>query len=366
LRIPINGPRRKTTTDDSRRQEASKMKGMVLTKICDLRRERTPLELRDLPKPKAGEGEVLLKVLACGVCHTEIDEIEGRTPPPRLPVILGHQVIGRVEKAGRGAGRFRVGERVGVAWIYSACGKCRFCRSGRENLCADFRGTGRDADGGYAEYMVVPENFAYGIPDVFSDVEAAPLLCAGAIGYRSLKLAGLEDGQSLGLTGFGASGHLVLLMVKHKCPKSKVYVFARSEKEREFARGLGTVWAGDTGEAAPEKLDAIIDTTPAWKPVVEALKNLASGGRLVINAIRKEETDKDYLLKLDYPAHLWMEKEIKSVANVTRADVAEFLELAAEIPIKPEVEAYALEEANRALLEIKERRIRGAKVLRIR
>jgi propanol-preferring alcohol dehydrogenase len=341
------------------------MKAMVMTKICDLGRERTPLELRDLPKPEAGKGEILLRILACGVCHTELDEIEGRTPPPRLPVILGHQVVGRVEEVGRGAHKFKAGERVGVAWIYSACGKCKFCRSGRENLCPDFHGTGRDADGGYAEYMTVREDFAYAIPGVFSDLEAAPLLCAGAIGYRSLKLAELKDGQSLGLTGFGASGHLVLLMVKHRYPNTRVYVLARAEKERAFATELGAVWAGETEDSSPEKLDAIIDTTPVWKPVVEALKNLASGGRLVINAIRKEEADKDYLLKLDYPAHLWMEKEIKSVANVTRADVAEFLELAAEIPIKPEVEAYALEEANKALLEIKNRRIRGAKVLRI-
>ncbi len=341
------------------------MKAMVMTKICDIRQERTPLDLRDAPKPAAGEGEVLLKVLACGVCHTELDEIEGRTPPPRLPVIPGHQVVGRIEEINRGTARFKVGDRVGVAWIFSACGKCRFCRNGQENLCPDFRGTGRDADGGYAEYMTVREDFAYAIPEVFSDVEAAPLLCAGAIGYRSLKLAGLKDGQNLGLSGFGASGHLVLLMARHKYPRSKVHVFARAEKEREFARELGAVWAEETEAPSPEKLDVVIDTTPVWKPVVEALKNLASGGRLVINAIRKEDADKDCLLKLDYPAHLWMEKEIKSVANVTRTDVAEFLDLAAKIPIKPEVQAFPLEEANRALLEIKNRIIRGAKVLRI-
>ncbi|MDH7513096.1 MAG: zinc-dependent alcohol dehydrogenase family protein [Clostridiales bacterium] len=341
------------------------MKAMVMTKICDLRQERTPLEFIDVPKPTPREGEVLLKVLACGVCHTELDEVEGRMPPPRLPIILGHQVVGRVEEIDRGTARIKVGDRVGVAWIFSACGRCTFCLSGQENLCPDFRGTGRDADGGYAEYMTVREDFAYAIPGVFTDVEAAPLLCAGAIGCRSLKLAGLKDGQNLGLTGFGASGHLVLLMVRHRYPNTKVYVFARAEKERVFARELGAVWAGGTEDLSPEKLEAIIDTTPVWKPVVEALKNLASGGRLVINAIRKEEGDKDCLLELDYPAHLWMEKEIRSVANVTRADVAEFLELAAEIPLKPEVEVYPLEEANKALLEIKERKIRGAKVLRI-
>ncbi len=341
------------------------MKAMVMTKVCDLKENNTPLELRDVPKPRPGKREILLRVQSCGVCHTELDEIEGRTPPPLLPVILGHQVVGRVEERGRDAARLKLGDRVGVAWIYSACGKCKFCRGGEENLCADFRATGRDANGGYAEYMTVQEDFAYPIPELFSDAQAAPLLCAGAIGFRSLNLTGIRDGQNLGLTGFGASGHLVLMMVRHKFPQTKVYVFARAEKEREFARELGAVWTGETGEASPEKLDAIIDTTPVWKPIVEALGNLASGGRLVINAIRKEDANKDVLLKLDYPAHLWMEKEIKSVANVTRADVEGFLKLAAEIPIRPEVEEYALEDANRALLEIKERKIRGAKVLRV-
>jgi propanol-preferring alcohol dehydrogenase len=213
--------------------------------------------------------------------------------------------------------------------------------------------------------MTVGQDFAYPIPDVFSDVQAAPLLCAGAIGYRSLALTGLRDGQRLGLTGFGASAHLVLLMARRRFPRSRVFVFARAGKEREFARELGAAWAGDPDEASPEKLDAVIDTTPVWRPLVQALRNLDAGGRLVVNAIRKERTDQDYLKELDYPTHLWLEKEIKSVANVTRADVTEFLRLAAEIPIRPEVEVYPLEEANRALLEIKERKIRGAKVLRI-
>jgi propanol-preferring alcohol dehydrogenase len=341
------------------------MKAMVMTKIANLTENRSPLELRDMPKPRPAENELLLRVLTCGVCHTELDEIEGRTPPPRLPVILGHQVVGRVEQAGGKVARFRAGDRVGVAWIFSACGRCKFCRSGRENLCGDFRATGRDADGGYAEYMTVRGDFTYPIPKIFSDTEAAPLLCAGAIGFRSLCLTGLQDGQNLGLTGFGASGHLVLLMAKHKFPTTKVYVFARSAAERAFARELGAEWAGDSDERPPAKLDCVIDTTPVWKPVAEALENLDSGGRLVINAIRKEDTDKDHLLKLDYPTHLWMEKEIKSVANVARADVAEFLRLAAEIPIRPEIEEYPLEKVNQALVEIKERKIRGAKVLRI-
>ena len=341
------------------------MKAMLLNNICRLEENKNPLIMADLPDPVPGDKEILVKVSACGVCHTELDEIEGRTPPPRFPVVLGHEVVGSVEQTGRKANKFKVGDRVGIGWIYSACGECKFCLQQNENLCENFKATGRDANGGYAEYTVVPEDFAYKIPDLFSDSEAAPLLCAGAIGYRSLRLTNIENGQNLGLTGFGASAHLVLKMTMHRYPGCKVFVFARSEKERDFAKELGAVWAGDTEETSPEKLDCIIDTTPVWKPIVEALKNLKGGGRLVINAIRKEDVDKEYLLKLDYPAHIWLEKEIKSVANVARRDISEFLELAAEIPIKPEVQEFTLEEANRALIELREQKIRGAKVLRI-
>jgi propanol-preferring alcohol dehydrogenase len=336
---------------------------MILPEIQPIKENNRPLTLAEIPNPTPAAGEVLIEVATCGVCHTELDEIEGRTPPSHLPMILGHQAVGRVVERGDGATRWKIGDRVGVAWIFSACGQCKFCRSDKENLCPEFRATGRDADGGYAQYMTVPENFALPIPEIFSDSEAAPLLCAGAIGYRSLRLANLSEGGNLGLTGFGASGHLVLKMVKHKFPNIPVYVFARNLKEREFALHLGAAWAGDTADTPPVKLDAIIDTTPVWKPVVEALKHLEPGGRLVINAIRKENADKDYLLKLDYPAHLWQEKEIKSVANVTRKDVNEFLQSAAEIPIKPEVQEYDLTDANRALVELKRGEIRGAKVL---
>jgi propanol-preferring alcohol dehydrogenase len=341
------------------------MKAMVLNEILNLRNNKEPLKLSDLPKPVPGEKEILVKVSACGVCHTELDEIEGRTSPPHLPIVLGHQVVGKIEQRGSKAELFSIGDRVGIAWIFSACGTCKHCLAGDENLCNDFKATGRDANGGYAQYMTVREDFAYRIPTIFSDVEAAPLLCAGAIGYRSLKLTGLKNGQRLGLTGFGASAHLVLKMARHRYPNSRVSVFARSEEERAFARELGAAWAGDTEDQPPEKLDCIIDTTPVWKPIVEALKNLEPGGSLVINAIRKEDVDKECLLQLDYPTHLWMEKEIKSVANVARSDVKEFLQLAAEIPIKPEVQEFALEDANQALLELKARKIRGAKVLRI-
>jgi propanol-preferring alcohol dehydrogenase len=340
------------------------MKAMLLRQLCDLKDNQAPLEWVDLPVPEPGDREILLKVSACGVCHTELDEIEGRTPPPHLPIIPGHQAVGRVDAVGSKVKHVKKGDRAGVAWIFSACGACKFCLSGHENLCPVFEATGRDANGGYAQYMTVNEDFAYRIPEAFSDLQAAPLLCAGAIGYRSLRLTRLEDGQRLGLTGFGASGHLVLKMAKHRYPNTEVFVFARSAEERAFALELGAVWAGETVERAPRKLDSIIDTTPAWQPIVEALANLEPGGRLVINAIRKEG-DKQSLLQLDYPQHLWQEKEIKSVANITRADVQEFLSLAAEINLNPEIQVFALEQANEALIELKTGRIRGAKVLKI-
>lgn len=338
------------------------MKAMVLKKICNLKDNQFPLELMELPVPVPDEHEILLKVSTCGVCHTELDEIEGRTPPESLPMVLGHQVVGQVEAIGSKVSVVKTGDRVGVAWIFSACGVCKFCLEGMENLCQAFKATGRDAFGGYAQFMTVSENFVYPLPHAISDVHAAPLLCAGAIGYRSLRLTGLQDGQRLGLTGFGASGHLVLKMVRHRFPNSAVFVFARSAEEQAFAKELGAVWVGHTNERAPFKLDCIIDTTPAWEPVVEALANLESGGRLVINAIRKEG-DRESLLALDYPEHLWLEKEIKSVANITRLDVIEFLSLAAEMNLQPEVQLFPLEQANEALIELKTGKIRGAKVL---
>jgi propanol-preferring alcohol dehydrogenase len=339
------------------------MKCWVIDRKIDLATESAPLKLVDLPVPEPRPGELLLKVKACGVCHTEIDEIEGRTPPPEYPVIPGHQVIGIVEQHAGTRRDIQIGDRVGVAWIYNACGKCAYCKTGQENLCPDFLATGRDVHGGYADYMVAHENFVYKIPALFSDAEAAPLFCAGAIGFRSLSLCNLRNGMSLGLTGFGASAHLVLKLVQYQYPQTTIYVFARSRDERNFALQQGCAWAGDTKDRPQVKLDCIIDTTPVWTTVVEALDCLKPGGRLVINAIRKEDGDKDYLLNLDYSNHLWMEKEIKSVANVTRRDVEEFIHLAAEMPFKPEVEEYAFETANQAIMDIKNRNIRGAKVL---
>ena len=341
------------------------MRAMVLQRLCRLDQHRQPLTLAEMPVPTPGDGEILIRVDVCGVCHTELDVIEGRTPLPRLPLVPGHQVVGRVEAAGPQARSFGPGDRVGVAWIHSACGACRFCRSGRENLCPDFQATGRDSNGGYAQYLTVSEDFAHRIPAGITDAEAAPLLCAGAVGYRSVRLAGLTDGDSLGLAGFGASAHLVLKMVRHRYPRSRIFVFARSRTQRDFALALGASWVGDVDTVPPIRLDCIIDTTPAWRPLLAALANLQPGGRLVVNAIGKEDHDKDALLGLDYARHLWLEKEIKSVANVSRADVGEFLALAAAAGIRPEVQEFSLEDANIALCELRERKIRGAKVLRI-
>lgn len=346
------------------------MKAMLLRGLAPLSQNPSPLTYADLPEPTPAAGEVLIRVTVCGVCHTELDEIEGRTPPPRLPVVLGHQVVGTLESIGlpmvqEQAPGLQKGQRVGVAWIASACGECEYCQSGQENLCAQFKATGRDVDGGYAEYMTVRADFVHPIPAAFPDAEAAPLLCAGAIGYRSLRLSNLRDGGRLGLMGFGGSNHLVLKMTRSQFPNAKIFVFSRNPEEREFALSLGAAWAGEINGVPPEVLDAVIDTTPVWGPDLEALKRLKPGGRLVINAIRKQETDKQVLTTLDYPSQLWMEKEIKSVANVTRADVREFLELAAEANLKPEFQEYDLRDANRALLEMKQGRIRGAKVLRV-
>lgn len=333
------------------------MKAMLLERTIDVADGVEPLRLADVPVPTPGPSEVLIRVAACGVCHTELDEIEGRTPPPRYPVIPGHQIVGRVVERGASASRHEIGARVGVGWIHSSSGD-EF-----ENLSDQFVATGRDANGGYAEYMTVPEAYAYPLSDVWSDAEAAPLLCAGAVGYRALRLTGLKDGERLGLMGFGGSAHLVLQLARKRFPNSKVYVFARDASAREFALELGACWAGGVEDRSSEPLHSIIDTTPAWKPIVESLANLLPGGRLVINAIRKEDGDRDNLLRLSYRDHLWMEREIKTVANVTRFDLEEFLRLAAEIPIRPQVETYPLDQANRALRELKTGPVRGAKVL---
>lgn len=341
------------------------MKAMILKGITNLDGNDKPLYFTEFKLQEPSDNQILIKVSTCGVCHTELDEIEGRTKPKFFPIVLGHQIVGTVEKKGAGVKKFNIGDRVGVAWIYSACGKCEFCKGGEENLCSEFRATGRDAHGGYAEHTLVSEDFAFKIPDGIEDFYASPLMCAGAIGYRSLRLTSLRNGDEIGLMGFGASGHIVIKLIKNLYDKSDIFVFARSKEERDFALKLGADWAGDIEEFSPKKLSAIIDTTPVWKPVVESLKNLKKGGRLVINAIRKEEIDKEYLLSIDYGKHLWLEKEVKSVANITRKDVTEFLNMAVEFNIKPDVTEYNLEDANQALIDIKFGKNVGAKVLRI-
>ncbi len=340
------------------------MKAMILRKIGPV--EEKSLELLDLPIPQPGPGQIRVKISACGVCHTELDEIEGRLQP-RLPIIPGHQIVGTVEALGHVANKFKLGDKVGIAWINYACGRCDFCQQGNENLCSEFQGTGCDVNGGYAEYTVVHEDFAYPIPEKLSDCQAAPLLCAGAIGYRALRLTNLRDGQTLGLFGFGASAHIVTQIVKYKYPNSKIFVFTRSgqQEHQSLAKELGADWVGATGDNPPAKLNCAIDTTPAWKPIVEAMRVLEKGGRLVINAIRKEKKDLDSILNLDYPTHLWLEKELKTVANITRLDAEEFLPLAAEIPIMPKVQEFKLEQANEVLTILKKGKIQGAGVLRI-
>ena len=329
---------------------------MVLRETAPI--EKEPLQMEDVPDPVPWAGEILVKVSVCGVCHTELDEIEGRLQPI-FPVILGHQIVGRIASLGPGAKKFRLGDRVGVAWIHSACGKCHFCKGGNENLCLDFKGTGCDAHGGYAQYMVVRENYAYLIPKRFSDSQTAPLLCAGAVGYRDLVLSGIKKGQALGLFGFGASAHIVIQMAKYL--GYKVFVFNRGEEHQNLARRLGASWVGGPQDQPPKKLHCAIDFTPVGETLPRALQLLEKGGRLVVAVIRKRNT----IPPLDYSRHLWDEKEIKSVANITRKDAEDFLSLADKIPIIPEVQEFELAEANKALLFLKQGKIQGSGVLRI-
>jgi len=332
------------------------MKAQILKEISSV--ENRPLELIDLPIPRPRSKEILVRISACGVCHTELDEIEGRVHP-KLPIILGHEIVGKVKSLGSGVTKFKIGDRVGISWIHSACGKCHFCKEGNENLCPEFEGTGCQVNGGYAEYTVVSEDFAYLIPDRFTDSQAAPLLCAGAIGFRDLRLSGIKPGQSLGLFGFGASAHIVIQLAKYwGC---EPFVFTRSEEHRNLAKKLGAAWTGKTEDSPPQRLKCAIDFTPVGETVPNALRVLEKGGRLVIAVIRKRSP----IPPLDYARLLWDEKEIKSVANVTRKDTQDFLPLAAEIPIIPEVREFELEEANEALILLKQGKIQGAAVLRI-
>ena len=318
--------------------------------------ETNPLEFADVPAPQPAKGEVLVRVGACGVCRTDLHVIEGELPPRKSPVIPGHQVVGVVEKLGEGAERFRTGARVGVAWLHHTDGVCEYCRSGAENLCDNPAFTGYTVDGGYAEYVVAPEDFVYPIPQAFPDEQAAPLLCAGIIGFRSLRLSGIKPGGRLGFYGFGAAAHVAIQVARHW--GVEVYASTRDVRHQRLALELGAAWAGGALDEPPVKLDAAIIFAPAGEIVPAALKALRKGGTLVLGGIHMSP-----IPSLDYDL-LYQERMIRSVANNTRQDGEDFLRTAAEIPIRTHVQVFPLREANRALNALKNDAIPGAAVLR--
>jgi propanol-preferring alcohol dehydrogenase len=332
------------------------MKAMVLAGFGPI--EGSPLHFSDVSKPKPDPGEILIRVKCCGVCHTDLHTVEGELADARLPITPGHQVVGSVERRGKDSSRFRPGERVGAAWLHSACGQCQFCLGGKENLCENARFTGYHVDGGYAEYLRIPENFVYPIPEIFSDEEAAPLLCAGIIGYRALRLSEIRPGGRLGLYGFGASAHVAIQVARHwGC---RVYVFTRSEAHRTLAVRLGADWVGTAGERPPTKIDGAIIFAPAGGLVPAALGVLERGGTVALAGIYMTP-----IPELDYGKSLYNERTVRSVANATRRDGQELLEIAARIPIRTTIQAFPLEEANRALQLLKSGQINGAAVLSV-
>jgi propanol-preferring alcohol dehydrogenase len=332
------------------------MKAMVLSSPAPV--ETEPLEYSEVPVPEPGTREILVRVQVCGICHTDLHTIEGELPLVKKPIIPGHQVIGTVENVGAGAGRFRKGDRVGMAWLHSTCGECAYCRTGRENLCRNAQFTGYHVDGGYAQYTKIHEDFAYRIPDTFEAKEAAPLLCAGIIGFRALRLSEIKPGQRLALYGFGASAHIAIqVAVYWQC---EVYVFTRSEEHRRLAMELGATWAGEPADTPPAKQDSAIVFAPAGGICLHALENLDRGGTCALAGIYVTP-----IPELDYEKHLYFERTLRSVTASTRQDGEELLAIAAVIPIKPETTEFPLIEANRALKLMKESKINGAGVLRI-
>ncbi len=319
--------------------------------------EESPLAMRHVATPMPASGEVRVKVRACGICHTDLHTVEGDLPLHKRPVVPGHQIVGVIDALGSGVIGYKEGDRVGIAWLHSTDGKCEYCGHGLENLCVNGRFTGYDVDGGYAESAVAPAEFCYPIPNVFSDEKAAPLLCAGIVGYRSYRLAGIRPGENLGLYGFGASAHLVIQLARHQ--KCSVFVFTRSEGHRAHALELGAVWTGRAEEAPPELLHAAIIFAPAGSLVREALRVLRKGGTLALAGITMSQ-----IPALDYEL-LYHEKVVRSVANATRQDGREFLQLAGEVPLKTEIQVFDLAEANQALQKLKKSEIRGAGVLRV-
>lgn len=319
--------------------------------------DSNPLSLAEIEPPRPGPGEVRLRVHACGLCHTDLHIIEGELRLPRLPLTPGHQIVGVVDEVGNAVTRFRVGERLGVPWLYGTCGKCEYCTSGRENLCDNASFTGYHADGGYAEQMIVHEDFAYPIPKQFSDTQAAPLLCAGVIGYRALRLSGIRPGQRLGMYGFGASAHIALQIARHQ--RCEVFVFTRSKQHQEFAAELGAAWTGRAEDTPPHRVDASVIFAPAGQLVPHALRALKKGGTVALAGIHMS-----HLPEMEY-ALLYEERTLRSVANSTRDDVREMLQVAAEIPVRTEVETFALEETNSALTRLKKSEIRGSGVVMV-
>ncbi|HXZ28926.1 MAG TPA: zinc-dependent alcohol dehydrogenase family protein [Terriglobales bacterium] len=331
------------------------MRAMVLDSAKPA--EHNPLQLRDVAAPEPGAGEVRVRVSCCGLCHTDLHTIEGDLPLPKLPLIPGHQIVGVVEARGAGARRFREGDRVGIPWLHETCGQCAYCRRGSENLCDRARFTGYHVDGGYAESAVVGEEFAVAIPAAFDDAHAAPLLCAGIVGYRSLRLSGARKGDRLGLYGFGAAAHIVLQCARHL--GCEVWVFTRSREHQDLAKKLGAGWVGAAGDQAPGQLDSAILFAPAGGLVPPALAALRKGGTLALAGITMSP-----IPQLDYSS-LYHERVVRSVANATREDARDFLELAAQVPVRTEVEMFELQQANAALQALKSSRIQGAGVLRV-
>lgn len=320
--------------------------------------ENNPLKLVDIEVPKPGPHQILVRVQECGICHTDLHTVEGELDLPKKPVVPGHQVVGVVEKSGEGTSRFKKGDRVGMAWLYSACGKCSYCQQGKENLCENAQFTGYHVDGGYAQYTVIHEDFAYPIPDGFSAEQAAPLLCAGIIGYRALRLSEIKPGQRLGLYGFGASAHVAIQVAVHwGC---KVYVFSRSKEHQKLGEDLGAVWTGKSSQMPPEKLDSAVIFAPAGEIVLDALKALDKGGTLALAGIYMTP-----IPQMDYAKHLYHERTIRSVTASTRKDGEELLQIAAEIPIRTKTTSFRLTETNEALRLLKQGKINGAGVLEI-
>jgi alcohol dehydrogenase, propanol-preferring len=317
-----------------------------------------PLQLVELPSPEPGPGELLIRVEVCGVCRTDLHVVEGELPPHQAGIVPGHEVVGRVERRGPGASRMQVGERVGVAWLHAACGVCPYCSRGDENLCEAPRFTGYDVNGGYAEYIVAPEAFVYPIPEVVASQDVAPLLCAGIIGYRALCRSEVRKGEPLGLYGFGASAHIVLQIARYwGC---EVYVCTRGEKHQQLARQMGATWVGSADAPPPKKLRSSILFAPAGELVPVALEALDKGGTLALAGIYMTP-----IPTLEYGWYLFQERSLRSVTANTRQDGEALLKLAAEIPLRPHTQEFTLEEANEALVQLKQDRINGAAVLHV-